>query len=96
MNSRSLNVAAEYPARFNAAFEGAVVDELVGEDPIGLADERVFWTLNQVRGIVRYLASELLDASCAPFFFVRAANVRGVGCRGVKTEQHVVINPCKR
>eukprot|EP00965_Chrysotila_dentata_P080552 2657853-Pleurochrysis_carterae.AAC.1 len=46
MNSRSLTVAAENPARF-ASFEGAVVVELVGEHPFGLADERVLWTLNR-------------------------------------------------
>eukprot|EP00965_Chrysotila_dentata_P103617 3420033-Pleurochrysis_carterae.AAC.1 len=72
MNSRSLTVAAEDPACF-ASFEGAVVVKLVGEHPLGLADERVLWTLKQVKGIVRYLALELLDASCAPLFFVRAA-----------------------
>eukprot|EP00965_Chrysotila_dentata_P157830 5214108-Pleurochrysis_carterae.AAC.1 len=38
LNSRSLTVAAEYPAGF-ASFEGAVVVELVGEDPLGLADK---------------------------------------------------------
>eukprot|EP00965_Chrysotila_dentata_P027597 917223-Pleurochrysis_carterae.AAC.1 len=72
MNSRLLTVAAEYPARF-ASFEGAVVIELVGEYPLGLADKRVLWMLNQVKGIVRYFTLELLDASCAPLFFVRAA-----------------------
>eukprot|EP00965_Chrysotila_dentata_P011240 366190-Pleurochrysis_carterae.AAC.1 len=71
MNSRSLTVAAEDPARF-MSFEGAVVVKLVGEYPLGLADKRVFWTLDQVKGIVRHLDLELLDASCAPFFFVRA------------------------
>eukprot|EP00965_Chrysotila_dentata_P034537 1149408-Pleurochrysis_carterae.AAC.1 len=68
MNSRSLTVAAEDPARF-ASFEGAVVVELVGEHSLGLADERVLWTLNQVKGIVRYLALELLVASSEPLFF---------------------------
>eukprot|EP00965_Chrysotila_dentata_P009783 319185-Pleurochrysis_carterae.AAC.1 len=50
MNSRSLTVAAEDPARFTS-FEGAVVVKLVGEHPFGLADERVLWTLNQVKGL---------------------------------------------
>eukprot|EP00965_Chrysotila_dentata_P143202 4731774-Pleurochrysis_carterae.AAC.1 len=72
MDSRSLTIAAEYPARF-ASFEGAVVVKLVGEAPLGFVDERVLWTLVQVKGIVCCLALELLSASCAPFFFVRAA-----------------------
>eukprot|EP00965_Chrysotila_dentata_P235198 6200613-Pleurochrysis_carterae.AAC.2 len=41
LNSGSLTVAAEYPARFGS-FEGAVVVELVEEAPLGPADERVF------------------------------------------------------
>eukprot|EP00965_Chrysotila_dentata_P183586 6062139-Pleurochrysis_carterae.AAC.1 len=41
-----ITVAAEYPARFTS-FEGAVVVELVGDNPLDLADERVLWTLNQ-------------------------------------------------
>eukprot|EP00965_Chrysotila_dentata_P091971 3035900-Pleurochrysis_carterae.AAC.1 len=72
MKSRSFTVAAEDPARF-ASFEGAVVVELFGEHPLGLANERALWTLNQVKNIVRYRALELLDASCAPLFFIRAA-----------------------
>eukprot|EP00965_Chrysotila_dentata_P231928 6198646-Pleurochrysis_carterae.AAC.1 len=48
MDFKSLTVAAEYPARF-ASFEGAVVFELVGEDALGFADDRVLWTLDQVK-----------------------------------------------
>eukprot|EP00965_Chrysotila_dentata_P028261 939930-Pleurochrysis_carterae.AAC.1 len=69
MDYRSLTVAAEDPARF-ASFEGAIVVELVVEHPLGLAEERVLWTLNQVKGSVRYLA---LEPSFAPLLFVRAA-----------------------
>eukprot|EP00965_Chrysotila_dentata_P064609 2142114-Pleurochrysis_carterae.AAC.1 len=72
MDFRSFTVAAEDPASL-ASFEGAVVVKIVGEHPLSLADERVFWTLNQVKGIVHYLALELLNASYAPLFFVRAA-----------------------
>eukprot|EP00965_Chrysotila_dentata_P026130 866324-Pleurochrysis_carterae.AAC.1 len=76
MDSRSLTVAAKDPASL-ASFKKAVVVELVGENPLGPADERVLWTLNQFKGIVWYLALdialELLNASCAPFFFVKAA-----------------------
>eukprot|EP00965_Chrysotila_dentata_P162420 5364299-Pleurochrysis_carterae.AAC.3 len=72
MNSGSLTLTAELPARC-VSFKDAVVVELVGEDPLGLADERVVWTLHGVKGVVCYLALELLDASRAPFFFVRAA-----------------------
>eukprot|EP00965_Chrysotila_dentata_P200684 6180121-Pleurochrysis_carterae.AAC.1 len=64
-------VAAEYPACF-ASFEGAVIVELVGK-ALGLADERVFGTLDEVKDIVGYLALELLGANRAPLSFVRAA-----------------------
>eukprot|EP00965_Chrysotila_dentata_P002173 71570-Pleurochrysis_carterae.AAC.1 len=72
MNSRSLTLAAEDPAS-RASFKSAAVVELVGEYPLGLADEGVLLTFNQVKGIVRYLPLELLDASCAPLLSVRAA-----------------------
>eukprot|EP00965_Chrysotila_dentata_P137127 4535641-Pleurochrysis_carterae.AAC.6 len=72
VNFGSLTVAAEYPARF-ASFRGSVVVELVGEDPLGLADEHVLGARDEVKGIVRYVALELFDASRAPHFFIRAA-----------------------
>eukprot|EP00965_Chrysotila_dentata_P256366 6212518-Pleurochrysis_carterae.AAC.6 len=75
VNFGSFTVAAEYPARF-ASLQGAVVVELVGEDSLGLANERDLWTLDQVKGSVRYFALELLDASCALLFSGRAADRR--------------------
>eukprot|EP00965_Chrysotila_dentata_P175120 5780555-Pleurochrysis_carterae.AAC.1 len=72
MNSRSLTVAAEDPASL-ASFESAVIVELVGKNPLGLADESIFGVLDEVKGVVCYLALELFDISCASLFFVRAA-----------------------
>eukprot|EP00965_Chrysotila_dentata_P106180 3506703-Pleurochrysis_carterae.AAC.1 len=86
MNSGSLTVAAEDPARF-AAFEGAIVVELVGEDPLGLADERVLGALNEVKGIVCYFALEICYTSCAPLYFVRAAE-RGYPCSSWVEVEH--------
>eukprot|EP00965_Chrysotila_dentata_P064369 2132930-Pleurochrysis_carterae.AAC.1 len=70
MNSGSLTVTAEDPTRF-ASFEGAVIVKLVGENPLGLADESILERLT--RCVVCYFALELFDTSCAPLFFVRAA-----------------------
>eukprot|EP00965_Chrysotila_dentata_P099446 3287945-Pleurochrysis_carterae.AAC.1 len=63
---------AEYPARF-ASFESAVVVELVDEIPLGLADENFGGALEEVKGVVCYIALERFDTSFAPLFFVRAA-----------------------
>eukprot|EP00965_Chrysotila_dentata_P004488 145882-Pleurochrysis_carterae.AAC.4 len=74
MNSRSLIVAAEDPAHF-ASFEGAVVVDLVGENPLGLAEAyvSVLGALDKVKCVVCYFALELFGTRCAPLFFVRAA-----------------------
>eukprot|EP00965_Chrysotila_dentata_P055586 1844208-Pleurochrysis_carterae.AAC.1 len=44
-DSRLLTVAAEDPAARFASFEDAVDIELVSDNPLGLADKRVLWTL---------------------------------------------------
>eukprot|EP00965_Chrysotila_dentata_P152180 5029007-Pleurochrysis_carterae.AAC.1 len=69
MNSRSLTVTAEYPARF-ASFESAVVVELVGKDPFGLAKKRALWTRDEVKGVVCYFALELFDKAGRHFFLL--------------------------
>eukprot|EP00965_Chrysotila_dentata_P166818 5508363-Pleurochrysis_carterae.AAC.1 len=46
MDSRSLTVAAEDPASL-ASSESAVVVELVGETPLGFADESILGTLDE-------------------------------------------------
>eukprot|EP00965_Chrysotila_dentata_P223648 6193697-Pleurochrysis_carterae.AAC.1 len=52
MNSWLLAVAAEDPA-CRAAFESAILVELVGENPlIGFANKHVLWTLDKVKGVV--------------------------------------------
>eukprot|EP00965_Chrysotila_dentata_P169501 5596483-Pleurochrysis_carterae.AAC.1 len=65
LNSGLLNVAAENPASL-ASFETAVVVELAGENPVGLADESVLGTFDEVTAVVCYFALELFDTSCAP------------------------------
>eukprot|EP00965_Chrysotila_dentata_P075759 2503172-Pleurochrysis_carterae.AAC.1 len=74
MDSRSLTVAAEDPASL-ASFESAVVVELVGENPLCLADESTLGALDEVKGVVCYFALKLFDTSCAPLFFVSRAAV---------------------
>eukprot|EP00965_Chrysotila_dentata_P236393 6201280-Pleurochrysis_carterae.AAC.15 len=59
--------------RYLASFESAIVVELVGGDPLGLANENVLGTLDEVERFARHFALELLNASCAPLSFVRAA-----------------------
>eukprot|EP00965_Chrysotila_dentata_P157866 5215638-Pleurochrysis_carterae.AAC.1 len=72
MDSRSLTVAAEDPASL-ASFESAAVVELVGENPLGLADEVILGALDEVKGAICYFALDLFDTSFAPLFFVTAA-----------------------
>eukprot|EP00965_Chrysotila_dentata_P179849 5937981-Pleurochrysis_carterae.AAC.1 len=72
MDSRSLTEAAEDPASL-ASFESAVVVEIVGKNPIGLADESFLGARDEVKGVVCYFALAVFDTSCKPLFFVRAA-----------------------
>eukprot|EP00965_Chrysotila_dentata_P076999 2542584-Pleurochrysis_carterae.AAC.1 len=103
MNSWSLAVAADDQWRL-AAFESAIVVELVGETPLGLANEHVLWTLDKVKGVVCHVPIERFDhANCAPLFFIRPTpdllvaygrrqNISAVSCGDVEAEHHVVVH----